>query len=245
MARYAMIIDQERCVGCQSCTVACKSEWNVPEGYARTHVRQTGIQGTYPKLTTTFHVSQCNNCEKPTCVPACPTGATYQAEDGTVRVNRHLCIGCGSCAAACPYGARYVNPTLGKVDKCDFCSPRLEKGQLPACVETCPGKAKIFGNLEDRSSHVYQLVYREGARRSETSRLSIGPNVFYTGKKDKVDLELASFVPGEPRMIPASAVWTSLVKKLVYVAVGATFLGQAVAFFSQLATGEKQFEEHP
>jgi hypothetical protein len=73
----------------------------------------------------------------------------------------------------------------------------------------------------------------------------MGPNVFYTGEKEKVDLELASFVPGKPRTIPAVAVWTSLVKKVVYFAVGATFLGQAVAFFTQLSTGEKQFEEHP
>lgn len=243
MARYAMVIDTDRCVGCQSCTVACKSEWDVPESFARTRVRQTGVRGTYPNLTVTFHVSQCNNCDKPTCVPACPTGATYQADDGTVRVNRDLCIGCGSCVAACPYGARYVNPVIGRVDKCDFCSPRLQNGLQPACVETCPGKAKVFGDLEDRSSDVYRLVYREGARRSESSEIDLGPNVYYAGKPDKVELELSSFVPGKSRTIPAAWVWTALAKKVVYLAVGATFLGQAVAFFHQLATGEKQFEE--
>jgi tetrathionate reductase subunit B len=136
-----------------------------------------------------------------------------------------------------------VNPEIGRVDKCDFCSPRLDAGLQPACVETCPSKAKIFGNLEDRSSDVYRLVYHEGASRSESSTVRIGPNVYYTGKEEKLELALSSFVPGEPKTVPAAWVWTALAKKFVYLAVGATFLGQAAAFFHQLATGEKQFEE--
>ena len=168
MARYAMVIKTERCVGCQSCTVACKSEWNVPNGFARTRVPETGTRGTFPNLSARFHVEQCNHCDRPTCVPACPSGATYQAEDGTVRIDRALCIGCGACVAACPYGARYIDPGAGKADKCDFCAPRREQGLLPACVLTCPGEAKVFGDLEDSSSDVYRLVYREGARRMET-----------------------------------------------------------------------------
>lgn len=243
MARYAMIIDTDRCVGCQSCTVACKSEWSVPDGQARTRVRQTSVIGTYPKLRTTFHVSQCNNCDHPTCVPACPSGATYQADDGTVQVNRALCIGCGSCVAACPYGARYIDPNKGKVDKCDFCSSRIAKGLQPACVATCPANAKLFGNIEDRSSDVYQLVFRGGATRSDPPEFDMGPNVYYVGQPENLDLEMSSFAPVQPRTITAVAVWGALAKKLVYLAVGATFLGQAVAFFSQLNHGEKQFED--
>ena len=158
-------------------------------------------------------------------------------------MNRALCIGCGSCVAACPYGARYINASLGKVDKCDFCASRLEKGLEPACVTTCPARAKIFGDLENPSSDVFRLAYRDGARRMETANVAIGPNVYYAGKPEHAELALASFAPAPPRTIAPARIWSSLLNKVVYLAVGATFLGQAVAFFHQLSKGEKQFEE--
>ena len=243
MARYAMVIDQERCVGCHSCAVACRSEWDVPVGFARTRVQQTGVQGTMPECSSVFHVAQCNQCERPSCIPACPTGATWQEPNGIVRINKELCIGCGSCVAACPYGARYINADKGKADKCDFCSDRLTQGLEPACVATCPGKAKIFGDLEDPKSNVFNLVYREGARRIETAQTAIGPNVFYAGKEEHLKMASIAFPPGRSRTIAAVSVWGAVAKKLVMLAVGATFLGQAVAFFHQLRTGEHQFEE--
>lgn len=243
MPRYAMVIDKERCVGCQSCTVACKSEWDVPEGGARTRVRDAGIRGTYPNFVSTFYVSQCNQCDRPTCVPACPSGATSQDANGIVRVNQDLCIGCGSCVAACPYGARFINSDKGVVDKCDFCAARLEQGLQPACVLTCPANAKIFGDLENTGSNVFNMVYREGAHRMESRQVALGPNVFYLGTPEHVELAAASFPVGQPHTVAAGRVWGALAKKFVFLAVGATFAGQAVAFFHQLATGEKQFDE--
>jgi len=243
MARYGMVIDLRKCVGCQACTVACNSEWEVPASFARTHVRSTGVAGAFPKLLSSFDVAQCNHCDHPACVAPCPTGATYQANNGIVKVDRDLCIGCGYCVEACPYEARYINPVSKKVDKCDFCSPRLERGQEPACVATCTAHAKYFGDLEDPKSEVFMLVYEKGARRLETSDVAIGPNVYYLGRKEQVDLVFATFPPHRPRLPRAGEWWGKVLKPLVLAAVGATFLGQAIAFFRQLRTGEEEYED--
>jgi len=243
MARYAMVTDLRKCVGCQACTVACNSEWGVPAGFARTHVHFTPVAGTFPNLVESSYVAQCNHCDHPPCVGACPTGATFQAENGIVKIDRGLCIGCGFCVEACPYDARFIDPAINKADKCDFCSARIANGLEPACVKTCTAHAKFFGDLEDRSSAVFKMVYVDGARRNETSQVAPGPNVYYLGKQENVDLALASFAPRLPRLLRPAEAWKKLLKPLIIAAVGATFLGQAVAFFHQLTSGEKQFDD--
>jgi tetrathionate reductase subunit B len=243
VARYAMVTDLRKCVACQACTVACSAEWAVPAGHARTHVRTTPLAGTFPDLTSSPYVGQCNQCDRPPCVEPCPSGATYQDADGIVRVDGDLCIGCGFCIDACPYEARFINPRTKKVDKCDFCRPRIERGEEPACVATCTAHAKYFGDLEDRDSEVSRLVFRDGARRMETRTVAVGPNVFYLGRPEHLDLVLTSFPPRRPRLLTAGEAWTKLLKPLVLVMVGATFAGQAVAFFTQLRKGEGDFEE--
>ena len=243
MARYAMVIDLRKCVGCQACTAACNAEWGVPDGSARTRVRPTTVAGRYPDLRGGTFVSQCNHCDHPPCIEVCPSGATFASNDGIVRVDRDLCIGCGFCVEACPYGARFIDPVAKKVDKCDFCASRLERGELPACVTTCTAHAKFFGDLEDRDGDVYRMVYVEGARRLETAAVAPGPNVYYLGPPALLEQVAAEFPPHRPRMLAAGEAWRRLARPLVWAAVGAAFLGQAGAFFNQLRKGEADFED--
>ena len=103
-------------------------------------------------------VTGCQHCANPPCVHCCPTGASHVSElGGIVKVTASRCIGCKACLAACPYGARFVNPK-GYADKCTFCIHRVEKGQQPACVETCPTHCMTFGDLDDPESEVSRLI---------------------------------------------------------------------------------------
>ena len=89
----------------------------------------------------------CNECRDSPCVQACPVGATFDSPDGVVLVDPTYCIGCGFCVEACPYGCRYLNPETHTADKCTLCYHRITRGLKPACVEVCPGHARIFGDL--------------------------------------------------------------------------------------------------
>lgn len=243
MPRYAMVIDLRKCVGCDACTVACRTEWDVPLGHGRTWVRHTGVEGEFPNLLSSFYVQQCNHCDNPACIDPCPTGATYQLENGIVRVDPEVCIGCGYCVEACPYDARFINPVTKKVDKCDFCESRLKEGLQPACVVTCTANAKFFGDLEDRNSVVYKKVFKEGARRMENENAAIGPNVYYLGTEKQLDLVLKKFGPRKSRFATPAMIWAKFLKPFIFFIVGAAFAGQAIAFFHQLIKGEEPFDD--
>lgn len=155
--RYAMLIDLRRCIGCHSCSVACKAENEVPLGVFRTWVKIVQ-KGKYPNVSRSFLPWLCNNCESPICVRNCPVGASYIREDGIVMVDPHRCIGCRYCMASCPYDVRYVNPIKKIVQKCTFCHHRVDAGLEPACVETCLGHARVFGDLNDPKSEISQII---------------------------------------------------------------------------------------
>jgi len=143
-----MVIDLVRCVGCQTCTVACKQEHGLPAGVVWRFVADCEI-GEYPDVRRLFLPMQCMHCAEPPCVPVCPTGASQQRGDGIVWVDYERCVGCGYCAVACPYRARHLihaadgyfpgHPTpaeqataqparRGVMTKCTFCVDRVDRG---------------------------------------------------------------------------------------------------------------------
>ncbi len=157
MARYAMVIDTVRCVGCMDCVVACKTENDVPEGYNRDWIA-CEANGSYPTVRLEIRSERCNHCDSPPCVPCCPCAASHVHErGGVVLVHHDKCSGCKACIAACPYDARFIHPD-GYADKCTFCIHRVEKGLDPACVAVCPTRCMHFGDMEDPNSDVARLL---------------------------------------------------------------------------------------
>jgi tetrathionate reductase subunit B len=182
-----MVIDLTKCIGCHSCTQACKETYDLPEGAWRcwvTKIRRT--DGLNQK--DLFLPRLCNQCEHPPCVKVCPVQATYKNENGLVVQRYDRCIGCKYCMMACPYNMRYVHPKLKVVDKCTFCDHRVKNGLEPACVAACPPRVRTFGDLNDNTSAVAKLVTTMPTTVLKPE-LGTEPRVFYIGA-DK-DLEEA------------------------------------------------------
>jgi len=212
-------LDLSRCIGCRRCVYACVEENNQskdPQIHWITVLRfKTGEKWVdleesekyynppeVPEDEYFYMPVQCQQCENPPCVRACPTQATWKEPDGIVVVDYNWCIGCRYCMAACPYGARRfnwaapnrkpeeLNPAThylgnrpryrGVVEKCTFCIQRTRKdpGRYPACVEACPVGARKFGNLLDPNSEIrYTIEHKRVFRLKED--LNTEPKFYY------------------------------------------------------------------
>ena len=177
MANYGFVIDNQKCIGCHACTVACKAEHDVPVGVNRTWVKYIE-KGEFPDTQRAFHVMRCNHCEDAPCVEACPVDALYFRDDGIVDFNWDRCIGCKACLQACPYDALYIDPESHTAAKCNYCSHRVDVGLEPACVNVCPEHAIISGDMEDPTTEISKLIARSKVttRRPEKGAK---PKLFY------------------------------------------------------------------
>lgn len=156
MPRKCLVINIDRCTGCDSCIVSCKFENHLPLGTFYNRVMQVGPTGTYPNIERYNLPVQCQQCTHARCVEVCPTGASYRdSESGIVLVNEAKCIGCQYCLYACPYGVRSFSEEDGVARKCTLCQHLTADGKAdPSCVHNCPGGARFYGDLDDPDSAV-------------------------------------------------------------------------------------------
>ena len=201
MAKLGMVIDLKRCMGCQTCALGCKMQNNVPMGTLWNRILTDGgedvdsARGEFPNQQKSWMPLACLHCENAPCVKVCPVGATYRDNDGRVLINYDRCIGCRYCMAACPYNARVFNwqdpvrepgfsygdvpaRPKGVVEKCTLCVERTSKGKEPVCVEVCPAKARIFGDLNDPNSEVSKAIHERGGQQLLAEK-GTKPQVYY------------------------------------------------------------------
>ena len=159
--KHLWLVDAPRCMGCHACEVACKMEHGLPREVRTVRVVQAGPWGDGDDLAMSFHPSSCCHCDRAACVLACPTGAMQKRADGIVFSELEKCIGCQTCAVACPFGVPQLNPAIGKIAKCDGCRSRVDQGLWPACTLKCPSGALRFGTP---ARVVYDVQTQEALR---------------------------------------------------------------------------------
>ncbi len=199
--RWGMVIDLDRCTGCEACVAACHAENNIATVSADQAARGRTMhwihverywEGEFPNIRARFQPVLCQQCDAAPCEPVCPTYASYHNPEGLNAQVYNRCIGTRYCANACPYSARYfnwfnpawdkplqlqLNPDVslrevGVMEKCTFCNQRILGGEIkakaenrelqdgevkPACVQSCPTTAMVFGDLNDPNSQVSRM----------------------------------------------------------------------------------------
>lgn len=220
--RWGMVIDLDKCTGCQACVVACHAENNVPVVGERESRRGRSMhwirierywEGEYPNVRARFMPVLCQQCTEAPCEPVCPVFATYHSPEGLNAQIYNRCIGTRFCGSACPYKTRMfnwfrpefpeplteqLNPDVsvrsrGIIEKCTFCIQRIRRAELdaeaqgvevadgdiqPACVQTCPSNALVFGDLNDTNSRASQLAHSHRSFRL-LDELGTDPGVIY------------------------------------------------------------------
>ena len=164
MKRY-LFFDPEKCSACGACALACMDQNDVAVEAGEQPFRYTFTQESKTGELKFYSVS-CMHCADAPCVMGCPSGCLYKDPDtGFTLYNNTYCIGCHSCAMACPYGAPTFRPTgegrpREKMEKCHGCLERIQAGLQPACVHSCPTGALTWRWAEDGESSALSQLYQ-------------------------------------------------------------------------------------
>lgn len=199
MTRLGFLLDSDSCIGCHACTVACKSEHDVPLGVNRTWVKYIET-GAFPDVSRHFSVMRCNQCEDAPCMAICPTRALFRAANGVVDFDDSNCIGCKACMNACPYDAIFINPATNTANKCNFCNHRIAVGLEPSCVIVCPTHAIKVADFDDPANEATRIIARSDVA-VRSPEQNTNPMVFYRGA------DQASLDPTRTAIAPDGMIW--------------------------------------
>ena len=160
---HAYLFDAVRCIACRACMVACSVENEIEMDKTRIWVSGVGVKGQYPNLVRATMVYHCMHCAEPDCLSACPVGAYSKRSDGPVVYDKDKCIGCRYCMNACPFGVPHFDYDKGVIDgafidKCTFCPQRIDVGEEPACVATCPTDALEYGERDELLAKAHERI---------------------------------------------------------------------------------------
>lgn len=196
-----MLVDLDRCIGCHSCSVSCKTENAVPLGDFRLRVRY--LERPEPLQNSSaaalaFTPLLCMQCQDAPCLKACPSKAIKKRDDGRIIINESTCDLEQECVEACPYGAIYINEAAEAAQKCDFCEHRTENGLEPACADNCPTDALIFGDLADPDSKISKVAKAKNAK-AWKAEAGTNPSVLYASHEPWMEAKANKGVQLSPK----------------------------------------------
>jgi Fe-S-cluster-containing dehydrogenase component/DMSO reductase anchor subunit len=233
MQKNIFIFDQNKCVGCHACVVACINEngFQAPDQWRNIHSSQ---EAHFPELPLFYLSLACNHCDDAPCLKNCPALA-YSRDEKTGAVIHHpeKCIGCKYCTWACPYDAPKYNPKTRIIEKCTFCNHRIEDGLKPACANLCPTGALEFDNIEfsrEESIESSPVTVDVGSKiKIEKLRQNSGPEIDLSLFKDQ---ENKLFKASKKNKISALKEWPLIIFTLLSSILVSLFLSEKTSSFT-------------